>query len=237
MADVVVLVPALGRPGRVSSLQSSLYGSRDTIDFRLVYLVSPNDALMLEVLRSCAVEHMVTPFPNAPGDYARKLNYGIGRTTEEWIFLGADDLKFWPGWAEVAISASRQNDNRMVVGTNDLGNAEVKRGKHSTHSFVHRDYVEQGTWDEPDKLLHEGYHHNWVDKEFVQTAIRRDQYIHSASSIVEHLHPHWGKSEMDATYRKGLADYERDRRLYVRREKSWKLTPLSGVSRAGQDRQ
>lgn len=237
MAEVVVLVPALKRPWRVNALQESLSSSRDTVNLRLVYLLSPTDPETLEVVRTSGIRHMIMPFQVGPGDYARKLNNGIKYTTEEWIFLGADDLKFWPGWAEEAISTSRLNDDRMVVGTNDLGNSEVKRGRHSTHTLVHRDYVEQGTIDEPGKLLHEGYHHNWVDKEFIQTAIRRDQYVHAAGSIVEHLHPHWGKSEMDKTYEQGLSKYDRDRRLYITRERAWSRTPRSGVSRSGRGRQ
>jgi hypothetical protein len=46
-------------------------------------------------------------------------------------------------------------------------------GRHSTHSLVTRDYVERfGTIDEAGVVLHEGYPHEFVDDEFVQTAMQ-----------------------------------------------------------------
>jgi hypothetical protein len=161
-------------------------------------------------------------FPAVPGDYAKKINIGVATTTEEWIFLAADDLKFWPGWADEAIRVARES-NAQVIGTNDLGNAQVKRGIHSTHTLVHRSYVERGTVDDPSRLLHEGYHHNWVDAEFIETAKVRGQFVHASRSIVEHLHPHWRKSEIDETYKLGLSRYEQDRQLFRQRERLWKL--------------
>ena len=63
-----------------------------------------------------------------------------------------------------------------------------------------REYVDRGTIDEPGKLLHEGYPHEYVDDEFVQTAKKRGAWAFAEASIVEHLHPSWGKAPRDKLY-------------------------------------
>lgn len=109
-----------------------------------------------------------------------------------------------------------------VVGTNDLGNPRVIAGKTATHSLVTRAYVgEHGTVDEPGKVLHEGYQHNFCDTEFVETAKRRGAWAFAGDSVVEHLHPHWSKGDDDETYRRGQAGFEVDRRLHARRRRLW----------------
>ena len=107
-----------------------------------------------------------------------------------------------------------------VVGTNDLGNPEVKKGKHSTHSLVRRSYVaEHGlTWDaRPGIVYSDAYEHQWVDTEMVSVAIDRDVFVFCGASVVEHLHPLWGKGVMDDTYRKALDRRREDAALFRRR--------------------
>ena len=142
-------------------------------------------------------------------------------TQGEFVFLGADDLRFWPGWDESAIERYYETD-KPVVGTNDLGNTTVMAGRHATHSLVHRSYVEQGTIDDPTCLLHEGYSHNWVDTEFIGTAMKRDAFTFCRDSHVEHMHPFWQKGDDDAIYEKGRQHYRLDRRLYQKRHRLWR---------------
>lgn len=222
---VAVLIPVLNRPERVEPLLASLYSSWEDEPLRPMFLVTQGDTATLDALSVAEGDPhvMVLPGPREPGDYARKMNHAIRHLYREgavdWAFLGADDLCFCHGWADRAIDAA--DDAFDVVGTNDLGNPEVTRGQHSTHSLVRVSYLMRGTIDEPRTLLHEGYRHNWVDTEFVQTAQKRGAYIKAFDSMVEHLHPHWGKGELDATYQLGLADYDEDRRLFLARRRLW----------------
>jgi hypothetical protein len=82
-------------------------------------------------------------------------------------------------------------------------------GRHATHSLVHADYRECGTLDEPWKLLHEGYWHNFVDDELVGTAMLRGTFAMAGDAHVEHLHPNWRKAADDETYRRGMASFHR----------------------------
>ena len=219
MSQVVVLAPVLDRPHRARPLAESLGG-----EVRLVFLCSPGDEEEIAACRAVTTaQTVVVPFEREPGDYARKINYGISITDEEWVFQGADDLRFHDGWLEAALrTAERMNAAPGVIGTQDLGNRLVKYGKHSTHSLVSRAYIEEmGTADGPG-LMHEGYHHNFVDTEMVETAGYRRRWAFAKNAVVEHLHPHWNKGEMDATYDLGLGEFRADQLRFFERRPLWR---------------
>jgi hypothetical protein len=151
-----------------------------------------------------------------PGDYARKINAGYRHTSDELLFLAADDVHFHPGW--LAAATARLQGTVHVVGTNDLGNPEVIAGRHATHSLVTRRYVDMlGTLDQRAQVLHEGYPHEYVDNEFVQTAIARRAFAHASDSVVEHLHPHWGKAPTDDLYDQHAERMKAGRRVFLER--------------------
>src|SRR6188768_4569590 len=145
----------LGRGHTAAPLARSV---RDTApDARVVFLVTTGDAAGRACRKVRGAETILVPFPRENGDYARKVNYGVSATDEPWVFQGACDLRFHPEWLTAALRAANTRRKR-VVGTQDLGNRLVLRGRHSTHSLVARSYIEEiGTGDEPGKLLHEGY--------------------------------------------------------------------------------
>lgn len=217
-----MLVPVLNRPDRVDPLVASL---RETSDARLLFLLSPGDEREDRAVRKAAhryanVATLRMFFRNAPGDYARKINTGVRETTEPWLLQAGDDLHFHPGWEEAALQLT---DRFRVIGTNDLCNPRVRSGRHSTHSLVHRSYVdERGTADEDGKMLHEGYRHNFVDDEFIQTARRRREFGFAFDAHVEHLHPMRGATPLDQTYRLGQSGFADDRIMLARRRHLWR---------------
>lgn len=207
----------LGRPHRVAPLAASVRANTPD-PYTLLFLVTPGDR---EVIREIRNEHgCYLPVRHRPrGDYARKINLGVTATREPFVFTGADDLKFHPNW--LAIAQGQMTDGVGVVGTNDLSNRRVMRGQHSTHSLVARWYCELGTVDEPGKLLHEGYPHEFVDDELVGTAKARKAWGFAHKSIVEHLHPMAGKAPMDDLYAAQGSRMRAGRRIYERRMPLW----------------
>jgi hypothetical protein len=223
VAGVAILVPVLRRPHRVRPLVENISATTPA-PFRVVFVCSPNDrdelAAVKCVMRDHPVTRVVTDQAYERGDYARKINLAYQLTDELYMFLGADDLRFYPKWLELALE--RMADGIGVVGTNDLGNQRVIAGTHATHSLVARAYVdEHGTIDEPGKVLHEGYWHEFVDDEFVATARRRNAFAFAGDSHVEHLHPNWGKGEPDELYAMQHVRMRVGRKLYRRRESLW----------------
>ena len=223
MTLVAVIVPVLNRPDRVAPLLQSLESEPRA---RPIFMVSPNDpAEADEIAYNSAAEMEIVEYDPGPGDYARKINDGYKLAnhsgTYDWLFAGADDLRFHDGWLDAALRAHEISGQRFV-GTNDMWNPSVRNGRHSTHTLIRMDYIrDQGcSWDGPGIVYHEGYDHQCVDNEAVFLAKQRGEFVHAADSFVEHLHPFAKKAQMDATYEKALAHGRDDIRLFRDRQRA-----------------
>lgn len=215
-ADLVILVPMLGRHHRIAPLLASI--EQTVPEAYVLFMVTATDTdVRREVDRQHRPEYVVPWRPT--GDYARKINRGYLATTQPHIFTAADDLRFHPGWYEAAVAQLAPGIG--VVGTNDLGSQRVMAGHHATHSLVTRAYADRGTIDEVKKIYHEGYVHEYVDDELVGTAKYRGAWAFAADSHVEHLHPDWGKAPSDKMYSKQRNRMRASRGLFVRRSRLW----------------
>lgn len=221
MIDLAILITVLRRPQNVQPLLDSIINTTSSV-FDVLFLVTPGDKEEISELKRCNQSYIIMDDNyETRGDYARKINTGFSSVKASWYFLGADDLRFHPLWFENAMDVHRRTDD-CVIGTNDMGNPSVVRGLHATHSLVLRDYVlDCGTIDEPGKVLHEGYQHNFVDSEFVETAKWRGAWSFSMHSKVEHLHPDWKKGNQDGVYQIGKSGWTVDQTYFERRKKLW----------------
>lgn len=211
-----ILIPVLGRPRNVTPLLESLQVTK--ADYRVFFICTPSDYQQIREVEEAGLEPLIHPEKAGPGNFAKKINWAFDRTDGEWIFQGADDLRFRRDW-DIHALASAKKTKKSVIGTNDLHNPAVLRGLHSTHTLIRRSYIEEygGTFDDTGRVFHEGYDHQYVDNEFIETAKRRKQWVFSRNSVVEHLHPHWGNAAMDLTYKKATRRSNADRRLYMER--------------------
>jgi glycosyltransferase involved in cell wall biosynthesis len=220
--SVAVLVPVLGRPHTIAPVLESICAT--TPSAHVVFVGTTGDDEALAAVRDAAAgaSHvdLIVMRPNRVGDYAKKINHAAATVDDDMFFLAASDLRFHDGWFE---AIERQLTPGVgVIGTNDLGNRRVTDGYHSTHSAVTRWYMEEfGTIDEPGKILHEGYVHEFVDDELVGTAKYRAMYVWAGDSLVEHLHPLWGKAKQDEMYRRSNFRMRASRSLYNQRRKLW----------------
>lgn len=227
MSSIAVLCPVLGRREALRPMYESL-ARTTTVPWHLYLICSPRDDDAEDVCLELEDEDprvtcWTIDWEPEQADWARKINYGYEETDEEFLLLGATDLRFHPDWDVAALSVAAQS-GAGVIGTNDMGNSTVMRGLHSTHPLVRRAYIdEHGTIDEPGKVLHEGYAHQWVDTELVETAKVRGGWAFAAHSRVEHLHPFWRKGRMDSTYKKALSTADEDHRYYAQRQRLWQL--------------
>lgn len=219
MSEVVIIVPMLTRAHRVAPLLDSI-SAATTVDHTVMFVCTDGDTDVIDAARSSGARLEVIG-PNTRGDYAKKINHGFRHSDEPFVFLAADDLRFHPRWFEEAVHEFR-HPWIGVVGTQDLANRRVLHGLHSTHSLVRRAYIdEHGTIDEDGKVLHEGYIHEFVDDELVQTAKHRKAFAFAARSVVEHLHPMVGKAPSDALYARQQTRMRRDRHRFIRRQTLW----------------
>ena len=206
-----ILVPCLSRPHNAQSLADSLAVTAE--EYRLIFICSPKDREQIAACEATGADTLITGWHPGIGDFAKKINYGFEHSDSEWVFQGADDIRFTAGWDHQALMLARKQ-RRRVIGTNDMHNPSVKRQLSSTHTLFARSYIEEhgGTEDNSGTVFCEKYDHQFVDTEFVEVARRRREWAFARHSIVEHLHPHWGFGEMDETYKKALratgADYQ-----------------------------
>lgn len=212
---IVVVMPVLGRPGHAAEAYEQAMGAQRDVPYRVVFVPTEGDDAEIRACRATGADVLVSPVEG----WAAKLNYAFRRTSEPWLLCGADDLCFCPGWADVALERA---GGAGVVGTNDLANARVQAGTHSTHPLIARWYAEEyGTIDQPGLVAHPGYRAWFADDELVQTARARRAWVFVRGCHVEHLHPHYGKADDDATYRLGQAASTADRLLFEQRRPLW----------------
>jgi hypothetical protein len=183
----------------------------------VLFLCSEGDHEEIGAVREASADYLTLNAPPAQGQYAKKINFGYRSSKAEWLFLGADDLQFLPGWAETAIAYAK--DRLHVVSTDDKANSFVRMGILATHPLVRRSYIDEqgGSLEGPGSIYHEGYSHNFVDCELTVLARQRGVFGFAKGAVVRHLHPLFKKAPMDRTYELGLKDFMQDRKLFVTR--------------------
>lgn len=209
-----VLIPVLERPQNARHVTESIHENTASPHL-ILFICSKGDRDQIEACYTTGEAVAIADWPSERGDFARKINHGFRMTEGEFLFIGADDLRFHPGWDTEALKHTRAG----VIGTQDLGHPSVKRGVLSTHPLVRRSYIEEqgGTFDGSGEVLCELYDHQYVDVELCETAKARGQWAFARSSVVEHLHPLWGKGAQDKTYEKAFRDARADAHLSMRR--------------------
>ena len=220
-----IIVPVLGRPQNAQRLVDSI---RATCDHPVIFLCSPGDVKQIAACLETGERTEVVRWPAGKADFAKKINEGCRLSQAEYIFMAADDLDFEEGWDERVLAVGRP-----VVGTNDKANGSVMRGLFSTHCLIERRYVtEQGaSADGPGLVLHEGYDHNFVDRELAGVSQHRGVWGFAKKAIVRHRHPLWKTAPDDDTYRKSLKHFHKDRQLFLRRAHLWGFEGVGAYER------
>lgn len=236
-----ILIPCLNRPDNVEPVVASALAATPEAQVILIPTASYADEVeaCLEAVGQFGVKR-VTIYPmvahETVGDYARKINTAVWWTESPYLFFGADDLRFEPGWFDQAFL--RFDRDIGVVGVNDMGpwrpnspsrNA-VRDGEHATHCVVARWYCALGLIDddpfpEQARVLNPDYPHEFVDDEFTATARARHAWAYAEDSHVEHLHPRFGKGQDDESYRRSVDRIPAGRAIYRARAHLWGEDP------------
>lgn len=141
-------------------------------------------------------------------------NEGAAIARGDFFLLGADDIRFKPGWFEAAMAEMRALDCFGMVGFNDESPNARGRG---THYLVSRRYAVE-RWGGVMVCPH--YDHNYTDWEAEQRARLDGAYRWAEQARVEHEHYDWNKNLWDETYARTKATMNEDQALYSRREKA-----------------
>lgn len=209
--DTAVVVPVLRRPEHAEPFMRSLRASTGVATAYAVVQGGDDEAAKAWA----AAGATVLAVPSDRTTFAQKVNDAYRLTGEPWLFIAGSDVRFRPGWLDHAQHIGNAY-GAGVVGTNDLGNPSVMAGHHATHFLVRREYVDVhgASWDGPGVVCHEGYRHWYVDNEVVAAAKQRGAWQMALGSVVEHLHPAWGKADNDDVYELGQASSIKDGQLF-----------------------
>jgi glycosyltransferase involved in cell wall biosynthesis len=220
--DIAVVVPVLNRPKNVKPFIESFLATTPLDKAEVIFVTSSSCQDEIDEIKKFSGPIRIEIASDDILSWAKRINYGISKTTQSWILCAADDVVFHQNWFELAQDASQGFSG--ILGTNDLGHPATIGGWHSTHPIVARDYVmSQGTMDEPGKLCHEGYNHNYVDVEMIHTAMKRGCWKHLKDCIIEHNHPAWNKNSWDDVYQKGQEKVSQDGALWQKRKAQFSL--------------
>lgn len=230
-ADVVVVVPVLGRPDHAARFMESFRANTPEGRAVVLAVLSPDDPvpepLWMATMRAWVESGAHVDFLGNKGTtFAAKVNYAHGFLRKpfgeikdpSWLLLVGSDVVFHPGWLEQVLMTAELSGAKLIA-TNDLGNAKVMSGEHATHPLINRAWIDEhgASWDGPGVLAHEGYRHCFVDNEWTMVARDAGVFAFAQNSMIEHLHPAWGKAADDATYRLGEAAMRADHDHFIAR--------------------
>lgn len=214
---IAIFIPTYKRPSVLAERTKNIH-ENTTLPHKIYFIVEASDTPTIDAVKALCEEYIINERRDC---YAGCINTAYAKTTEPFIMVGADDLKFYPNW-DVEAMKLMDDPNICVVGTNDLHNPFVLKGENATHYLVRRTYwdTQTGTMDKSYPALYE-YDHNWTDTEHSDTAKARGVFAMAFNSKVEHLHPCWRLSQMDDTYHKGYRQVSQDQQLYIKRKQLW----------------
>lgn len=215
---IAVLIPTFGRADRLARVAANITENTET-DHRVVFAVEAEDVESIAAAAELDVDVVVN---EGRPNYSGAITTAYRATPAEYVFAGADDLRFHPGWDRAALA--HMDGWVQVVGTNDLLNPFVLAGYHATHFLVDRRYLDEvgGVVDQgPGSFLFDGYGHQYTDTEFIATAKMRSRYRPCLESVVEHINAWSPKGTVDATAHKTQVTAAADSALYDSRRDLW----------------
>jgi len=207
-----ILIPSHGHPER---LATAIQCAQDwSAGAGIIVIGEPGDPETRAVALECGVRYM-----NRVGSsiYPSAVNTGARASSADWVFTGADDLQWTPGWL-LPLYPLMADPTIHVIAVNDMHNPAVMAGTDGTHFMVRRSYAMHtgATWDDgPGFVMHEGYNHYGPDNELTEVAKLRGCFSPCLKSIVYH-HQDDAAKLVHPTRQQDKAYFKQRRRLWLK---------------------
>jgi hypothetical protein len=212
----------MGRPRLLFPLAWNIAKTTPAGIFRIYFVVNMDDSVTQQAV--IGIEGPVQMVLTHKKGYPAAVNAGVRASDERLIAIVNDDVKFHDGWWDGLRKVLRPIVS--VVATNDLS-PHTANGDACTQPVIRRDYIDLhgGAWGEPGVAMCEQYFHNFAETELFDLAAHRGVAVFAPECVIEHVHPDWGKADVDATYMAGSkrpGGWEHDQALYLERSAQWK---------------
>lgn len=217
MTTIAVLIPTVNRADRLPSLVENIHQAT-SVDHRVYLIIETDDRDTVKT----AANLDATVVAGRHEGFATAANTGYLASSEPFIAVGNDDVRFHEGWDRNALA--RMSRTVHIVGINDSS------GDCKCFQLIRRAYIKEhsGVYDRPNRLYHE-YQSQCPDTELAHYAQLRGVWADAEDAIIEHLHWRLGKaSPDDPNYQKARATNQADLELYNQRREQWDpdhLTP------------
>ncbi len=209
---VDILIPTYRRPERIAGIVANIRACTPE-PHRIVFICDEDESM-----NAARLAGAIALRNEGAASYAGAMNTGARWSDAAWVFLGADDLEFTPGWVRGA--QRYMAEPWSVIGTRDGDWQPTETGASATHMFVRGDYIRQvgaTVGDKPGELIYEGYRHYCAEQELVFLAKARGVYTHAYESLVLHK-----PDRKDEKAQRNEENRARDRALWDLRSGGWK---------------
>lgn len=206
-----ILLPTYKRPDVLQEVATNIEKVTKT-PFTLYFGLEKDDKEGIQAAKKTGHEVVVNKYDPSYSNTAQTI---YENSNAEYIFYANDDFVFLEGW-ELAPIKMLENPELMVIGCHD-GNPDTR---YWTISMIRRQYIQErsGVVDIPNRLFYP-YHHNYIDTEFTETAIKRGVWRPCYQKCIEHHHPSlaeiYGEDQKsDVTYTKNISRFADDTHTY-----------------------
>lgn len=188
---ISICIPSRGRPKQLKRMIDSALKSAanvNRIEF-LVYADNDDESMVNFSHKNTKVfwcEHRTI---------SEMTNYLASKSDGSLIMYCADDVIFrshaWDDLIEMKYLQSKQKT--CLIHGDDLGQNSLKI---ATHGFISRELYELLGYILPE-LFKSDFCDTWITEICSKSGIR----IFTQQLVIEHMHPAWGKADIDSTYR------------------------------------
>jgi hypothetical protein len=211
-----IYIPTYGRADKLASVADNIKRATNSA-YKIYWGVEKFDQPTIDALSKIQGKII---FNTGRPCYSDALQSIYESTKEKIFFWANDDFFFIKDW-DVKPLELLKNESICVLGVHD-GNPNTR---YFSMSFIRRKYIEEqsGVIDMPNRVLYP-YHHNYVDDELSETAIRRGVWSFCDKPCILHQHHSFtwlGDFKHDDTYKKNDAKVNEDRQMFEQRRHLW----------------
>lgn len=210
--SIWVLCPSRGRPDKATECYQSFLDTRGLMDSQMSFIVDKDDPTFVQY------EHLpMLAYDHEGGGMGPPLNAGAVDVAPKCDIVGfvGDDNRFRSSGWDTYITAALKSIGGGIAFGDDL----AQRQNLATQVFISSSVVQALGWMALPSAKHLYLDNTWMT---LGEAMKRLVYVPSA--VIEHMHPFFGKAEMDEGYERVNAPdiYAHDRLAY----EAWVQGPM-----------
>lgn len=206
-----ILIPNYYRPHHIPRLIENIRKTTRN-PYRLTFIIERED------VEAIGMSYMHRPAPSCANfiignfqSFGNAINTGYFLTSNEFVFLGVDDIEFSPDW-DIEPMRLLSDPAVSVVGHRTIGDGCPEEGLFSCHFTVRRSYVREHSLValSPNLVMYPYYHHE-LDRELYWNAMNRGIFKSCPDSVIRH------EQAYDEVQKKTVSKDDIDRDTYNNR--------------------